>query len=377
MLAPPNHHPIWVDRPLALERMVADLAKHPLVATDTESNSMYVYREQVCLVQFSTPETDYLVDPLALTDLSTLAPIFANPDIEKIFHAAEYDLICLKRDFEFEFNNIFDTMVAGRILGRANLGLSAMLQDEFGIELDKRFQRANWGRRPIPAPMLEYARMDTHYLIPLRDRLKATLEQEGRWPIAVEDFVRATRQPLPPTENGANSCWRVAGSQELTQSQAAVLKALCQYRDQQARAANLPPFKILSNRALLQTALALPHRFEDLTTVDGLSPRNLEQHGPGLLNAVRKGLQDNPPPRPHSHHRFNDLYFIRLEALRTWRKETGKQLGVPSDVILPRDVLEAIAQVNPATLEDLATVMHDIPWRLDHFGKNILRVLHH
>jgi ribonuclease D len=375
MPASSNLHPVWIDRPAALQRMVADLVNHSLLAVDTESNSMYVYREQVCLIQFSTPETDYLVDPLALTDLSSLAPIFVDPQIEKIFHAAEYDLICLKRDFGFEFNHIFDTMIAARILGRSNLGLSAMLQDEFGIELDKRFQRANWGRRPIPAPMLEYARMDTHYLIPLRNRLKAALEECGRWPIAQEDFRREAAVIPPATENNANTCWRVASGQELSPTQAAVLNALCRYREQQAKKANLPPFKILSNRVLLQIALELPRTPEELATVEGFSQRNLQQHGAGLLAAIRKGLQDPPPHRPHDNRPLNDLYYVRLDALRNWRKETGQRLGVPSDVILPRDVLETIARTQPKSMDELAAVMGDLPWRLEHFGKHILRIV--
>ncbi len=257
MLAPPNHHPIWVDRPLALERMVADLAKHPLVATDTESNSMYVYREQVCLVQFSTPETDYLVDPLALTDLSTLAPIFANPDIEKIFHAAEYDLICLKRDFEFEFNNIFDTMWPGVFWAAPIWGFRPCCK----MNSASSWTSASSAPTGAGGPFLLHAGIRPHGH-PLPDS-PAQTGSRPRWNKRTLAHCRGrfrSRHPtaLPPTENGANSCWRVAGSQELTQSQAAVLKALCQYRDQQARAANLPPFKILSNRALLQTPWRCP-----------------------------------------------------------------------------------------------------------------------
>jgi ribonuclease D len=142
------------------------------VAVDTESNSLFAYREQVCLVQFSTTQADFLVDPLALADLTPLAPLFADPKIEKVFHAAEYDLLCLKRDFGFSFANLFDTMLAGRILGRKEIGLGAMLEAFYGVQADKRHQRANWGQRPLPAPLLEYATLDTHYLIPLRDAWK-------------------------------------------------------------------------------------------------------------------------------------------------------------------------------------------------------------
>src|ERR1044071_3179105 len=102
--------PIWVDKPKVFQEMLGDLTAQPRLAVDTESNSLHAYREQVCLIQFTTPNKDYVVDPLALDDLSALGPIFSNPGIEKIFHASEYDLICLRRDFNFQFANLFDTM---------------------------------------------------------------------------------------------------------------------------------------------------------------------------------------------------------------------------------------------------------------------------
>ena len=104
----------WVDTPARFKEMLSQVMGQPVVAIDTESNSLYAYQEQVCLVQISTIDKDYLVDPLALKDLSELSGLFESPDIEKVFHAAEYDLMCLMRDFGFQFNNIFDTMLAGR-----------------------------------------------------------------------------------------------------------------------------------------------------------------------------------------------------------------------------------------------------------------------
>jgi ribonuclease D len=124
-LPSPTKPPVWINRPDQLLKMAADLVNYPLLSIDTESNSLYVYTERVCLIQISTPQTDYLVDSLALTDLSCLEPIFSNPAIEKIFHAAEYDILCLKRDYGFTFVNLFDTMVASRILGRSSVGLAA------------------------------------------------------------------------------------------------------------------------------------------------------------------------------------------------------------------------------------------------------------
>ena len=141
--------PIMIAQPESLWRLANKLSAESLLAVDTESNSLYAYREQVCLIQFSTNEQDYLIDPLVLDDLSPLAQLFANPGIEKIFHAAEYDLICLKRDFGFTVNNIFDTMMAARVLGRNAVGLATILEVEFNVHVDKRCQRADWGQRPL------------------------------------------------------------------------------------------------------------------------------------------------------------------------------------------------------------------------------------
>ena len=133
----------------------------------------------MCLIQFSTPDNDYLIDTIALSDLSQLAPIFGSPEIVKVFHAAEYDLICLKRDYHFQFNNIFDTMLAARILSYPAFGLGSIFKEKFGLEMDKRYQKADWAKRPMSAEMLSYARLDTHYLIELRDILQKELTSQG------------------------------------------------------------------------------------------------------------------------------------------------------------------------------------------------------
>jgi len=353
--------------------MVADLSHYPLISVDTESNSLYAYQEQVCLVQFSTGQADYLVDPLVLHDeLPILKPLFADPAVEKIFHAAEYDIICLKRDFDFSFVCLFDTMLAGRILGRSAIGLASIMAEEFGIELDKRYQRANWGQRPLMPALLAYARLDTFYLIPLRERLKTALQACGRWELAQEDFLRLCRTAVP--EANYNDVWtRVAGGQDLNSRQAAVLEELCIYRDRRAQEADLPAFKVITNQPLVEIAKMCPTTFEELRQVRELSPRQLSRHGDGLLQAVQRGINGKPLHRPASH-RPDERVMNRLERLRNWRKNEGKAMGVESDVILPRDKMEQLAQAGPTSLEELAALMLDLPWRMGHFGQELLRI---
>lgn len=365
---------VWVSRFSELRKLADQLMQHPMISVDTESNSLFAYHEQVCLIQFSTPETDYLIDPLAISDLSPLGPVFENREIEKIFHAAEYDLICMKRDFGFVFNNLFDTMLAARILGRNGLGLGTLLEEEFGLQVDKRYQRANWAKRPLTPEMMNYARMDTHYLIPLHDILLDELIKTGRLELAQEDFLRLTQVPAGSHENGANNCWRITGSQDLTPRQAAVLMELCAYRDEQARASNLPPFRVLPNQTLLEIAQIMPRRRSELNQVFGLSPKLIQRHGNGLLAAVERGILGPPAYRPISK-RPDESFLWRLDMLRNWRKLTGRDMGVESDVVLPRDVMEVIAERDPRTLDELSEVMSHLPWRLKHFGNQILRTI--
>lgn len=374
MLPGPLSDPVWVSRPVELRAMVEDLRRFTRLAVDTESNGLYAYQEQVCLIQFSTGEIDYLVDPLALSDLMVLDSIFNDPGIEKIFHAAEYDILCLKRDFGFRFANLFDTMLAARILGIKEVGLGSLLASVFGIELDKRHQRANWGKRPLPAGMLNYARMDTHYLLGLRDHLYAQLAEKGLVRLAEEDFQRMCDLKAPPVESTPCSCWDVASPRDVTPRQAAVLQALVEFRDRQARSSNLPVFKVFSNQTMLEIAKRLPDSLEALGEIQGISRGVLDRFGSDLLRVVERGSKA-PAIYPPRNHRPPEAVVHRLELLRSWRKEAGRSMGVESDVILPRDMLAAIADGNPRSPQDLAVIMRPLPWRLEHFGEEILKVL--
>ncbi len=366
--------PIWVDTTRSLKQMVDDLLTCEQVAVDTESNSLFAYREQVCLIQFSTPKLDYLVDPLVLTDLSALAAVFASHHIEKIFHAAEYDLICLKRDFHFEFHNIFDTMQAARILGRKKIGLGDILEEEFGIQLEKRYQRANWGERPLSPAMLSYARLDTHYLIPLRNQLADELNRKELMPLAQEDFNYLAQNAAPNPEPQPLNAWKISGGKDLTPQQHAVLQALIEYRDQQARLANLPPFKILPNEVLIHLAENAPQTTEELYQLRLLSPGQWRRHAANVIHAIRSGLHTSPPPR-NANHRPDEDVLERIDILKEWRKKTARQWGVESDVVLPRSILEKIAFSPPSCPADLDALLRDFPWRREKFGHQIWQIL--
>jgi ribonuclease D len=353
--------------------MTSDLATQSRVAVDTESNSMHAFREQVCLAQFSSPTTDYLVDPLALKDLSPLAPLFSNPQIEKIFHAAEYDLICLRRDFHFDFANLFDTMHAARVLGYPAVGLDSLLGKKFGIRMDKRHQKANWAARPLTKEQIHYARLDTHYLFRLRETLEKELIAAERLQCAQEDFARACYfEETKPKVNG-ESWTRFAARKDLSLRELTVLAQLCKWRDHEAEKLNRPPYKVIMDDVFVTLSKNPPELKVDLSAA-GLSEKQIRLWGDSVLAAVKHGLTVPLVQRKQIEAK-NDAYLRRVEKLKAWRKQVGIELGVESDVILPKPYLTLLAENPPQNIEDLNLLMKDTPSRIEKYGAQILKVI--
>jgi ribonuclease D len=365
--------PVWVDKPLLYKQMVADLAAQNRVAVDTESNSLHAYREQVCLIQFSTRKVDYVVDPLALDDLSSLGPIFSNPEVEKIFHAAEYDLICLRRDFGFQFSNLFDTMHAARVLGYPFVGLDNLLAEKFQFEMDKRHQKADWALRPLTPAQLDYARLDTHFLFDLRDVLEAELKEKDRLRIAREDFIRACHVDLPGEKVNGTSWRRFSMRKDITPRELTILSELCISRDRIAERMNRPVFKVISDALLLDIARNLPEKDVDLGGL-GLSPKQIKLWGSEILEAVKRGTV-SPLVEREQAKRPNDAMLKRLQRLKNWRKKVAEELKVESDIVLPKTYLNKLAEQPPKSLQELETVMSASPTRFSKYGEQIYRLL--
>ena len=368
--------PILVADPDSLTRLARTLAAVPVVAVDTESNSLHAYRERVCLIQFSTPDADYIVDPIRLADLGALAPLFANPGQQKVFHAAEYDLVCLKRDYQFTFANLFDTMSAARTLGWPKVGLADILAIHFGVTLNKKYQRADWKRRPLTAEQLDYARLDTHFLVALRDKQLAALTQAGNLAEADEEFERLARLGGAPDKAGPDPAafWRVKGARDLTPAQAAVLQAVFAYREQQAERMDCPPFKIMGEATLLELALRAPRDAADLSKVPGMTPDQIRRYAQGLLPAIEQG-RHAPPHAAPPLDRESDEVRDRYDRLHTWRKNRARVRGVESDVILPRTALWDLARRPPRSHGELAQIADFGPWRRETYGAEILALL--
>jgi ribonuclease D len=373
----PSHRPspVVVTSPPQLAALLDHLAGQPAIAVDTESNSLYAYQEQVCLIQCSIPGLDYVVDPLAGLDLSPLARFFADPGVQKVFHAAEYDVMCLKRDFQFRFANLFDTMWAARILGWPRVGLGDVLKDTFGVKTNKRYQRYNWGKRPLEPEALAYALLDTHYLLPLCHLQADALVQKGCWDEAREVFDQIAATPAMHHVFNPEDFRRIKGAFDLTGREQAILRELAIWRDSEARRRDRPPFKVLNDRTLLELTQARPRTREDLNGLPGLKPYHVRRYGGHLLRAVRQGMRAQPPQPPPPPLRHSEAEVARFQALRAWRKRVAAERGVDADVIVGNAALWALAEQNPRTLEDLSHIEGLGPWRHSTYGMAILEVL--
>jgi ribonuclease D len=365
--------PVWVDKPELFNQMLGDLTAQPRLAVDTESNSLHAYREQVCLIQFTTPSKDYVIDPLALHDLQALGLIFSNPNIEKIFHAAEYDLICLRRDFGFQFSNLFDTMHAARVLGYQFVGLDNLLAEKFHFEIDKRHQKADWAVRPLTPAQLDYARLDTHFLFDLRDVLEAELKEKDRLEIAREDFARASKVEISKERLNGASWKRFSTRKDITPRELTVLSELCIARDRIAERMNRPVFKVISDAILLDIARRLPEKDVDLAGL-GLSPKQIRLWGSEILEAIKRGSVA-PLVEREQARRPTDATIKRLEKLKNWRKKVALELKVESDIVLPKTYLNALAENPPKSLPELGSIMRDSPTRFKKYGEQIYRLV--
>ncbi len=375
----------YVDSPKLLEEWIDHLRGANRIAVDTESDSFHHYREKVCLIQMTANGRDAIIDPLLLEDIQGLAEIFADPDRIKIFHDVGYDLLCLKRDFGFEIRGLFDTMLASRLLGKKRFGLASILEERFNYIADKRYQRSNWVQRPLSDGQLTYARYDTHYLPQLAEELQKELEQVGRWEWAVEDFERLPSLIGEPTGRGGDvdpdGFWRVKGLRGLTAPEVGRVQALYLVRDHIAQRLDRPPFKIFSDKVVIDLARNPPTSMDDFGPRPGLRQSGVVRFGADILRALKKSksVKNSPPPgarRRRRNGRFQDPKIRkRYEDLRLVRKEIATDLSLDPEVIMSNASLELIARIPPKSLEELRQRDGVVGWRAEIIAEPLYKQL--
>lgn len=373
--------------------MMAHLRSEPLIALDTESDSLYRYHPRVCLIQISAqdrdasppqnptdllPMVDYLLDPLKFHRFQSLGELLADPVVEVILHAAENDIRLLDRDFNFRCANIYDTQLAARILGRNGVGLAAMLQEEFGVISDKRMQRTDWGRRPLTPQQMTYAQLDTHYLPTLRRRQLARLKEAGRLEEAQDAFAALAdlRFEEPAQER---TFWRMKQTREVDEDDLGLLEELWTWREVTAEKMDRPPFKIMGDTVLGDLTKSKPTRMEELGAIRGLSDRQIKRFGRELLEAVRHGRERPAPPFPEPtvrpEQQLSSQERARYDALRQWRTETASARGVDPDIVFNNDTLMQISTRCPGSVDELQEMDAVGAWKARTYGPEVLAIV--
>ena len=362
----------------SLKNLARTIDKEKIIGVDLEADSMYHFKEKVCLIQMAAPDLNAVIDPLMVKDLSPLKPIFKRRGVRKIFHGADYDVRSLYRDFDITINNLLDTELASRFLGYSETGLEAVLKNKFDVALDKKFQRKDWSRRPLPQEMISYAAQDARYLLPLAQILTSELEELGRlkW---VQEECEYLSKVRANTNNTDPLYLHFKGAGKLIPRSLAVLESLLQYRRRVARKKDRPLFRIFGNRSLLELAAKKPPDLKQLEKTRALSSKQISMYGHGIIAAIQDAMQieqENLPVYPRKKSpRVPQVVAGRVKALRTWRDEQVDRLGLDPALICTKALMSTIAQQKPSKISDLSTMEEMKNWQKKEFGQDIVQVL--
>ena len=370
----------FVASPEGLEQALTLFREYGTLSLDIESNSFYRYREFTCLIQAAAPCGVFIIDPLAVSDLSPLAGILADRCIEKIFHNADYDLRSLDRDYGFRVRNIFDTSIAAAFLGMKTLGLDRVLQTYINVEVEKKksLQRSDWSKRPLAEHALQYAAQDVVHLLRLRNHLQEKLQELGRQDWAQEEFDRLESIRYTATQN-SDTAWRqVKGLGKLRPEEKSIFRELYAYRDAEAKRRDRPPCKVLPNDLLMRLST---NPGEGMTGLPGM-PRNAPpEFLSGLRDALQRGtrsapyIEKSPPALPRKEQ---ERIRENVRKLKEWRTRMATPLNLDPPLVWPTRHIELLARspvLEPFNPEDEFGRPLVRSWQMEAFGNSLRECL--
>jgi ribonuclease D len=297
-----------------------------------------------------------LIDPVACPDLSGLDAAMA--DVEAVFHAATQDLPCLA-EIGYRPGTIFDTELAGRLLGYPRVALGTMVEEVLGYRLAKEHSAADWSMRPLAEEMLRYAALDVEVLVDLRDALAAQLEEQGKAEWASQEFAAIAAAPPPAPRPDP---WRRTSDIHKVRNRRglAVVRELWETRDEIAREADLSPRRVLADRAIVEAARTLPPGRPQLDEITGFLARNARKHGAAWMAAIRRArsLDESQLPEvtgppavgPPPANRWPDrdpAAAARLAAARETVKAIAERRGLPVENLLVPDAVRRLSWEPP------------------------------
>lgn len=308
------------------------------VGLDLEADSLYRHTERICLVQVCYGDEVELIDPLGGESLEPLVDWLRNARIW--MHGADYDMSLMLREWKMVPPVLFDTQIAAQLLGHEKFGYASLVEQYFDVELSKSSQKADWGKRPLSPKMLEYARNDVRYLLPLAEAVETKLNSLGRYEWFIES-CRAAQDRVVARESEEKESWRIGGSGRLQPSGLRYLKVLWEWRDQEAAAWNRPSFMVASNKQLISWAMDLVDG-KKITVPPKLRP-DRKQRLEKAIEVSKEIPEELWPTRPkRERRRYDETFEARLKEELQKRNKVAEGLGIDPSVIASRSVMEQI-----------------------------------
>jgi ribonuclease D len=370
--------PLYLDSVEAVDRFLESITGTHVLAIDTEGASFHRYVDRIYLLQITAEQRHAIIDPLRVQAPQQLGALLEAPEVEVVFHDADYDLRLLHQDYGWRVNNIFDTRVAAQLLGIKAFGLAALLDSYFGVRLDKKHQRADWSMRPLPEEMLNYAAQDTMHLLQLRDRLKDQLEKKGRLGWAQEEFQRLEGTRWEDADDDV-AFLRVKGARELSRRELALFRELVGWRDGVARALDRSTFRVAGTEVLVEMSKKAPTTVDELEHTKGLARSMVGRFSGDILAAVERGkaVPENELPKFPKSLRWNrdNEYEDRVAKLKRVRDRAAAELELDPGVLFSRERLESVARKNPKDVAQLADMPDVRRWQVEVLGEDFVRNL--
>ena len=349
-----------------------------IIGVDLEADSMHCFSEKICLIQIAGPDQAWLVDPFLIDDFSPFSKILENPNIIKVFHGSDFDVRSLDRELSVEIENLFDTEIACRFLNIKARGLGALLKTFFDIDVDKKYQKVDWSKRPLKEEMIAYSVGDVATLVQLHDLLKERLEKIGRLAWAREEFELQAR--VKYENNHIRPLFKkFKGAGKLDNRSLAVLEYLLEVRISQAEKKDLPPFKIMSNQSIMTMVQHRPGSVEAILKHRALSPKQAGMYGQLCVDAVQTAValpHRELPSYPRTRMpRKTSQVLGRIDALKKMREAASDTLGMEPGFLINNNTISAVASDKPSCVEDLFEIPGMRNWQVEALGEKILDTL--
>ncbi|MEK6863157.1 MAG: HRDC domain-containing protein [Nanoarchaeota archaeon] len=329
----------YVDTKDALYEAVREWNSAADLAVDLEcENNLHHYGAYITLIQISSLDKIWIIDVLVMKEIQPLADIFENKNIQKIFHDVSFDFRILHEQFSCRPRNVFDTQLAALLLGKKQLGLGDLLREYFSIEKERKYQMADWTKRPLDTKMLSYAAKDTQYLIQLRDIFKKELQQKGRWSWAEEEFAVLERADFSYNEQAFID---VRGVKVFSPGQLGIFKKLFLLRQKLAKRVDRPSHFIINNNHLRECSLH-PPQWENLRGVHPIVRKEAAQ----FYAAVEEGNREPVDIQIKEKKRYSQQQKDLFEQLNELQLKAADKIGIKGHLIINKEQMSEIASAN-------------------------------